>query len=431
MKDAVAKRFRAVLDDNGWCQSGRILLGVSGGSDSTALLLLFAGAFSRERLVAAHLNHGTRETAGRDCEFVRGVCGRLGVTFVSAVRPVSELALKGESYEAAARRVRYDFYEKTRGEYGCEWVALGHTRTDLAESVLMNAARGCGLRGLAGIPPRRGAYIRPLLAFTREDLRAFLLRKGQTWVEDETNSQDFCLRNRVRNEVMPYLRAALNPAVAEHLAALAEDARDWRDAQEERCAKLLEDVRLTGRGWPAMDLRRLRRASGRDRVELLRRAGRLLGLCALPRDRTELLDRLIVSSGRWVFQWGSEVDLTAYGGALVWHPASEKRVRRLDLRAGERARWGGWAVSIGGKPSPGSRDVEVPADPSETLTLRAAADGEGRFNDCLPEIALGGEALALRSGNAWRILSNREGDHKVVRVVFTPLRGEWRRSEWN
>lgn len=430
-KDAVEKRFRAVLDENGWCRAGRVLLGVSGGGDSMALLLLFADALGPERLVAAHLNHGVRETAPRDLEFTRRACARLGVEFVSASRSVPDLALKGESLEAAARRVRYAFYEETRARLACDWVALGHTRADLAESVLMNMARGCGLRGLAGIPPRRGAYVRPLLGFSRDELRAYLARKNATWVEDETNGQNFCLRNRVRNEVMPFLRAALNPALERHLASLAEDALEWRAERERRCAGLLAETRAPGPGWPALDIRRLRRMDAPDRVELLRFVGRRLGLRSLPRDGTARLDRLIVSSGRWVFQWGSEVDITACGGLARIHPASEKRSSRLGLRFGESARWGGFAVSAGESAPEGALAAGVPMDRSRPLEMFQSADGDAAFNDCLPEISQPGTFTAKRSGTAWEIRAERVQDYGVTQIVFTPLRGNWRSREWN
>ena len=165
---SLERRFRRVLEEYGWLKNSRVLLGVSGGSDSMALLHLYCSVLPADQIVVAHLDHGLRRTAARDRDFVISVCGALGIRSVVERRDVAQLVRRGESIEAAGRRLRYDFYEQTRSALDCDLVALGHTRTDLAESVLMNLARGSGLRGLVGIPPQRGAYIRPLLSFYRE-----------------------------------------------------------------------------------------------------------------------------------------------------------------------------------------------------------------------------------------------------------------------
>ena len=202
-KNDLEKRFLAVLKEHDWLRPGPTLLGVSGGSDSIALLHLYAAVLGSNRIVVAHMDHGLRETSSRDRDFVVSVCAELGVRCVAEKRPVAELSLKGESEEAAGRRLRYELYEEICQKFGCELIALGHTRNDLAESVLMNVARGSGLRGLAGMPLQRGRCIRPLLGFYREELRAYLSERGLSWVDDETNDLTLYQRNRVRNIVIP------------------------------------------------------------------------------------------------------------------------------------------------------------------------------------------------------------------------------------
>ena len=113
------------------------------------------------------------------------------------------------SIEDAARRLRYAFLERAAAEMAADRIAVGHTQDDQAETVLLKLMRGAGLRGLGGIYPRRGAVIRPLLDVTRDDLRAYLQSRAETWIEDETNQDLANPRNRIRHRVLPELDRAL------------------------------------------------------------------------------------------------------------------------------------------------------------------------------------------------------------------------------
>ena len=427
-KNDLEKRFLAVLKEHDWLRPGPTLLGVSGGSDSIALLHLYAAVLGSSRIVVAHMDHGLRETSSRDRDFVVSVCAELGVRCVAEKRPVPELSQKGESEEAAGRRLRYELYEEICQKFGCELIALGHTRNDLAESVLMNVARGSGLRGLAGIPLQRGRCIRPLLGFYREELRAYLSERGLSWVDDETNDLALYQRNRVRNIVIPCLREHVNLQIVSHLAALADEAYAWRREQEARSREAFHAASVPDQPWPTLDLKRLRRMSPWERAELLRFVGRRLELDTLTRERAGELDRLVVSSGRWIFQWGSEVDVTACGGVVAWHPAAEKRLMELHVSAGVSARWGGWRVTV---------QKRKPDDPAFVMPVELGSDGtvvlknntvdSVPFNDPFPMVLHGGGRASFHNGNC----QNAKSENESYCVKLTPLRGKWRNCEWN
>ncbi len=430
-KNDVERRFGAVLRERGWAGETPMLLGVSGGSDSMSLFYLFCLTLGPSNVAVVHMDHGLRTTASRDREFVEKCCAEMGVRCVAERREVPRLALKGESEEAAGRRLRYELYERTRERLGCRLVALGHTRNDLAENALMNIARGCGLRGLAGMPERRGVYIRPLLGFYREELRDFLRSHGWGWVDDETNEMDIYRRNRVRHEVMPVLERVANPRVVEHLAALAGEALAWRDAQEAESRRLFREVLIPGGTWPALNLKKLRRLGDFQRVELFRWIGRELGLGSLSRGRTDELNRLAVTSGRWVFQWGSAVDAAAGGGTLRFHPAAEKRAAFAELKIGGSVRWGGWRVSISDDENAvDDFGFSCAIDSSRPVILKKNADAL-TFGDPFPIVGQPDIFQAERKQNEWEILAHSVKCTGVSRILFTPLAGVWRKNLWS
>src|SRR5437879_11536819 len=183
-----------------------VVIGVSGGADSTALLSVLTSLTSayRLRLSALHVDHRLRPESWRDAEHVQALGARLGVPV--AVIPAA--ASSNGPLEAAARQARYAALERHANQIGADRIALGHTADDQAATVLMRLLEGAGLRGLAGIPPTRGRIIRPLLDPRRHALVAHLHAVGLDWVEDPTNGDLKFLRNRIRHEVLPLLAAA-------------------------------------------------------------------------------------------------------------------------------------------------------------------------------------------------------------------------------
>ena len=213
-----------------------MLVGVSGGSDSVALtraLLALAPTADVSVAALAHFNHQLRPTAARDEAFCRELARTLDLSFVTESADVSlHAATAGLSIEDAARRLRYDFLERAAHEVGATRVAVGHTLDDQAETVLLKLMRGAGLAGLAGVYPKKGMVIRPLIESSRDDLRAWLASLGQPWVEDETNADVSNPRNRVRHRVLPELDAAYGGSTRGAIARSAELAREdgqWLD----------------------------------------------------------------------------------------------------------------------------------------------------------------------------------------------------------
>lgn len=200
-----------------------VICAVSGGKDSVYLLHSLRLA-ARERglsLVCAHFNHRLRgEESERDENFVRELCADWGVEFHSGAGDVATFAAEtGMSIEAAARELRYEYLSWLAGGLGAV-IATAHTADDNAETILLNLARGAGLKGMCGIPPVRGVIVRPLLETTRGDIEKYLTDNGIPSVEDSTNAGDDYTRNRLRHHVVPVLRD-INPKFTENASRTA------------------------------------------------------------------------------------------------------------------------------------------------------------------------------------------------------------------
>lgn len=253
------------IERHGLCPPGtRVLLAVSGGSDSVALLWLMKELADEGRVEiagVAHFNHQLRDAASSDEAFCRALAARAGHEFLLGTADVRGRAKHDSvSIEDAARRERYAFLRDMAVGTGATRIATGHTRDDQAETFLLKLARGAGLTGLGGIYPSRDALIRPLLDQRRGELRGYLQRRGETWVEDETNADIANLRNRVRHVLMPQLEAAfgesVHDAIARAAALAAEDAA-WLDAEAGRLFASMSNPRPGGIGFPDVSLRAL------------------------------------------------------------------------------------------------------------------------------------------------------------------------------
>jgi tRNA(Ile)-lysidine synthase len=215
----------------------RVLVGLSGGSDSVALTRLLIDLSEHGEFTVAgvgHLNHGLRTTAARDEVFCREFAERLGLPIAVETAAVRDYAVtESLSVEDAGRRLRYGFLERAAVEMSASRIAVGHTQDDQAETFLLKLMRGAGLTGLGGIYPRRGAIVRPLLDVTRDELRVYLRSRAETWVEDETNLDLDNPRNRIRHRVLPELdlaAAGSTRAAISRAAALIREDGQWLDA---------------------------------------------------------------------------------------------------------------------------------------------------------------------------------------------------------
>lgn len=237
-------------------ENSRVLIGVSGGADSvclTDLLRLVVPKFKLQ-LFGVHINHGLRETAVRDEEFVREFLGRWEIDLTAVKVDVPGYARRHKlNLEEAGRRLRYYHYQRVAKRLGCDRVALGHNADDNLETVLLNLVRGAGARGVAGIPIERGIFIRPLLDIEREAIRAHLRARGINWVEDETNDDLRFSRNLLRHQVVSVLKR-LNPAVVANVRRSAEIIGAEDIFLDLLASQALREVAKRKKGWLWIDI---------------------------------------------------------------------------------------------------------------------------------------------------------------------------------
>lgn len=210
-----------------------VVVAVSGGADSVALLLALRAITQQEagQLVVAHFNHRLRgaESDG-DEQFVRQLCQRLNTPCtVAHADGVPEST--GNGLEAEARQQRYEFLRDAANQHGARYVVTAHTADDQAETVLHRVVRGTGLAGLSGIPVSRRlsemtTVIRPLLSARRSEVLAYLQNRKQTFREDSSNELTVFTRNRIRHQLMPLLEQQFNPQTVPSLLRLANLARE-------------------------------------------------------------------------------------------------------------------------------------------------------------------------------------------------------------
>jgi tRNA(Ile)-lysidine synthase len=218
----------------------RVLIALSGGSDSVALLYLFRAVAPSLQLTlaAAHLDHAIRPQSGDDVDFVRTLCARLQIPlFCERVDVPALAATERVGLEEAGRLARQTFLQKCAAQSACTAIALGHHRGDQAETLLHHLGRGCGLHGLAGMRRRRGLFIRPLLSYSKAELLAYLKEIKAEYVVDASNDELNFTRNRIRHQFLP-LFATLNPQIEATLGGLAAVAAHEDDYWQEETARL-------------------------------------------------------------------------------------------------------------------------------------------------------------------------------------------------
>jgi len=218
---------RAAIQNRGLLHRGdTVLVGVSGGPDSLALLYILCG-LKKElglTLYACHLDHMLRKESAADARSVSRHCRALGIPLIMTRVPMKTRAAGG-SLEEACRNARLEFFVRAAKKVRADAIALGHNLDDQAETVLMRLVRGSGLYGLAGIAFKRTMYgqvfIRPLLGIRRREIEAFLKRKKLRPRRDRTNKQDIFLRNKIRNRLLPLLEKEYNANIKEVLSNTA------------------------------------------------------------------------------------------------------------------------------------------------------------------------------------------------------------------
>ncbi len=413
----VSSRYAEQLEAAGGTSGARsdearapVVLMVSGGADSTALLVLAATSrlniqdgrglarIARERLHVLHVNHQLRGLdAEEDEEFVRELSARYGVPCEVLRVDVAALAdqarassAQGGNVEDAGRVVRYEAARNLANRLSAEFgtarsaarILTAHTADDRAETFFMNAIRGSGAAGLSSIPPRRNRIVRPLLDRTHDELCELLRMRGIVWREDETNKDTRYLRSFVRYEVMPKVRER-NPRVVESLASTCEILME-EDAYLTQVAGRTyhELVRRSAEGMVALDAKRL----AATEIAIARRVVRQAMLAVAPEARLEArhIARVLelVAAGKGSATTPLGVDARVEYGLLF------VRVRSLAHPEGR----GGWlevthrsfgqALEPGRLSVPGgqllARVVEVPrGSRAEDLARQHAQEWEG------------------------------------------------------
>jgi tRNA(Ile)-lysidine synthase len=226
--------LQAVQESDLLRSGDRVLAAVSGGPDSTALLLaLCECGFD---VVAAHYDHALRAGSDMVAEQVAGLCARLGVPFMTERRTTP---LPKGSVQAAAREFRYEFLDRTRVEVGANVVAVAHTADDLVEGVALHLLRGCGLAGFRGMPAKRGHFVRPLLGVWRSEVIVFLRQRHVVAYEDPANTDTNFSRVRARLDVLPALERD-RPGILRRFHAAASNVAGWQQAAADQAAAVLE-----------------------------------------------------------------------------------------------------------------------------------------------------------------------------------------------
>jgi len=249
MLNSLEERLHTRVVGTDWFPAGgRILVAVSGGADSVALLCLLQALADRcsWTLEVAHLDHALRKESAGDADFVVKLAGSFGLpVHLERVDVKAYAEAHGLGLEEAGRELRRDFLLRVASLRGCARIALGHHQDDQAETFLLRLLRGSGPSGLAAMRPLAGPFVRPLLTFRREELVAYLAERQLPWREDHSNRDPSFLRNRVRHDLLPLLQD-YNPRVTERLTDLCDILRSEEEFWQQQAAAALAACRLEG-----------------------------------------------------------------------------------------------------------------------------------------------------------------------------------------
>lgn len=207
-------------------ENDHIVLGVSGGPDSTCLFHIFLELQKQIKFtfVVCHINHKIREEADEDEQYVENMCKIHNIPFFVKREQIIDIAKKQKiGTEEMGRKIRYEFFNEILKQQNANKIATAHTKNDLSETVLMNLLRGTGLSGLKGIEPKReNKYIRPLIECEKQEIDEYCKEKRLEPKIDKTNFENLYTRNKIRNKLIPYIKEEFNPNIIESLARTAE-----------------------------------------------------------------------------------------------------------------------------------------------------------------------------------------------------------------
>ena len=348
----LAKEIETAGRRQGWWHSGGILVALSGGGDSMALLCLLRMAWGG-RIEAAHLEHGFRgEASLADARFVEDFCRSHGIRCHVRHTDVASLRRKGESSETAGRRIRYEFLNETSERENLPFIATAHNAEDTVETVVHHFFRGTGIAGLSGISERRGSIVRPLIDCARDDLRRFLRAQNVPWREDATNYENNYTRNKIRNELLPWARSNLNESAERSILGLAGECSRVSSRLAAEAGTML---RLVTRNHPfalaAWDSAAARRMSEAQLSSALRSQAESLSLPVIDRKRITLLAGMIKNHSRGRFQWAGDVEICCGGPLIGWiersllNPPPDEKIFLSDGTS-RNFSWGPWTIEL-------------------------------------------------------------------------------------
>lgn len=253
MKGTTYLKVKKFIKDNSLVEYGdKIVAGVSGGADSVFLFLVLAGLAKEYglSLCAVHVNHGIRgEEAMEDENFTKEFVKGLGYNCKVFYKDIPGLAKDLKVTEEEAGRIyRYKCFENVRNALGYNKIAVAHHKDDQAETMLFQLLRGSGIKGLGGMKPLNGNIIRPLLNTGRKSIEEALLLEGVAYCTDSTNSINKYARNIIRNNIIPYIKDNIQPAVTERLAGTAAQLRDIYAYIDKQAGKRYKEIVMEDNG---------------------------------------------------------------------------------------------------------------------------------------------------------------------------------------
>jgi tRNA(Ile)-lysidine synthase len=381
---ALSVLARAVRESALIAEGSRGVVLVSGGADSAATAAGLVEVLGPEAVFALHLNYGLRPDSGEDEGTARELADRLGIELV-----VERPELGEGNVQAEAREARYRAAERLLQARGADWIATGHTRTDLAETMLYRLATSPGRRALLGLRPRRGAVVRPLLSLDRDEVRQLVTEAGLPFRDDPTNVEPLYARNRIRNEVLPVLREIgpeAEATIAETQAEIAEEG----EALDRAASDALSDSGADAAGAISRDA--LAPLHPAIRRLALRRLAELTAGVSVPlgRARADQIWRLVNDPEGGVVELGGGVEAQIEGAHVRFTtgPAAEPSTATLSVPG--TCRFGAWEVRAelsAGVPAAEGPDLAVidPTALAGPLVVRSWREG-----DRMRPIGLGG-----------------------------------------
>lgn len=348
---------------------------VSGGADSAAAAAGLVEVLGGDAVLLLHLNYALRDDSNRDEEVVRELSRALGAELV-----VERPRLGAGNVQSEARDARYAAAEQMRRDRGLDWIATGHTRTDLAETVIYRLATSPGRRALLGLRARNGAVVRPLLALDRDRVRRLASEAGLPFRDDPSNAEPTYARNRIRNEVLPVLRE-IGPGAEGTIAETQGELIEEGDALERLAAEALAGSGADAAGAISQDLLASLGPAVR-RIALRQLAQRAAGAAVpLGRARAEEIWRLAGEPEGGVVELGGGVEARVEHGHVRFSAGGVEEPVEATLTVPGTCRFGTWEVRAElepGVPPAAGPDLAVldRAALGDSLTVRAWREGD-------------------------------------------------------